>query len=234
MNTKKKFKKKTKSISITISKSKNSNKDNLNKKDNLKQNNKDPKIEGKLKSIFGISYNLIEHLHDSLHNLYSKSNNKEIVTSSKIHQILLNLFINEYYPIVSKNIKEDKHTMSIVMGGVAFNMNIPEKLKYLKVLTDDVDLKVYTTEINYMDKSPAKVARVLSVFRYIIIIICMFLKQIIPEVIEFSKNIFKYEEHSKQLTQKKEHHKHNKNHLSKHHLSNYNKFKNLLIKNLDL
>lgn len=195
MNTKKKLKYKNKQKSISISK---------NSKDNFITNDKYPKIEGKLKSIFGISDKLIEHLRNNLHILYSKSNNKEIVTSSKVHQILLNLFINEYYSIVSKNIKEDKNTMSVVMGGVAFNMNIPEKLKFLKVLTDDVDLKVYTTDINYMNKSPAKVAKVLSVFKYIIIIICMFLKQIIPEVIEFSKNVFKDAENSKHTKKHKE------------------------------
>jgi hypothetical protein len=86
--------------------------------------------------------------------------------------------------------------MSIIMGGVAFNMNIPPKMKFLSLPTDDIDLKIYTTEINYLDKKPYKVAKVLSVFKYIVVIICMFLKQIIPALIEFSKNIFQSEDKS--------------------------------------
>ena len=116
-----------------------------------------PKIEGKLNNIFGISEKLFEKLHTEIHDLYSNSNNKNLVTPAKIHKILLNFFINDYYPIVSRNIKETDKNMAIIMGSVAFNMNVPKKLKFLTIDTDDIDLKIYSTDINYINKKPAKV-----------------------------------------------------------------------------
>ena len=170
--------------------------------DEINEIHKVPKIEGKFKYMFAINSNSIKKLHNEIYTLYSTSSEKNLVTPAKIHQIILNLFVNEYYPLVSKNIKEDKHTMSIIMGGVAFNMNIPPKMKFLSLPTDDIDLKIYTTEINYLDKKPYKVAKVLSVFKYIVIIICMFLKQVIPDLIEFSKNIFQSEDKSHSKSKK--------------------------------
>ena len=158
-----------------------------------------PKIEGKLKNIFGISDKLFEKLHIEIHDLYSKSNNKNLVTPAKIHKILLNFFINDYYPIVSRNIKETEKNMAIIMGSVAFNMNVPNKLKFLTIDTDDIDLKIYSTDINYITKKPAKVASVMSVFKYIVIIISMYLKQVISNLIIFSKNFFINNETQKQF-----------------------------------
>jgi len=152
--------------------------------------NKYPKIEGKYKNMFGINPKLVEKLHNGLYELYSKSTFKNVITPAKIHQLLLKLFITEYYPIVSRNIKADSHTMAIILGGVAFNMNVPNKMRYLELETDDIDLKVYTTDINYSDRKPAKVARVLSVFRFVILITCMFLKQVFTEIINFGETMF--------------------------------------------
>jgi len=106
--------------------------------------------------------------------------------------MILNLFINDYYPSLSKNIKYDSNTIPIIMGGVAFNLNIPKKLdKILKMETDDIDLKIYTTEINDLDMQPAKLSKVLAYFKQIVLIICMYMKQIINPLVEFSNVIFK-------------------------------------------
>ena len=221
MNTKKnkpKYKP-NKKIIKSHNKSNQRNERNESNESNESNSPKFQNISGKLKYMFGISPKSIIKLRKLFYNLYSESDSKHLVTSIKIHQILINFFINEYYPIVSKNIKEDKHTMSIVMGGIAFNMNVPPKMKFLNMQTDDIDLKIYTTEINYMNKPSYKVARVLSVFRYICIIICMFLKQVIPELIEFSKHIFEPEVKkgktlSKTLSKKNNYNSHSKTHKS--------------------
>ena len=152
--------------------------------------NKYPKIEGKYKTMFGITPKSLEKLHYELYELYSKSTFKNVITPAKIHQLLLKFFITEYYPIVSRNIKADSHTMAVILGGVAFNMNVPNKMRFLELETDDIDLKVYTTDINYSDRKPAKVARVLSVFRFVILITCMFLKQVFTEIINFGETMF--------------------------------------------
>ena len=152
--------------------------------------NKFPKIEGKYKNIFGITPKSLEKLHNELYELHSKSTFKNVITPAKIHQLLLKFFVTEYYPIVSRNIKADSHTMAVILGGVAFNMNVPNKMRFLELETDDIDLKVYTTDINYSDRKPAKVARVLSVFRFVILITCMFLKQVFTEIINFGKTMF--------------------------------------------
>ena len=39
--------------------------------------------------------------------------------------------------------------MVVIMGSVAFNMNIPKKFKFLNFKTDDIDLKLYTTLLHY-------------------------------------------------------------------------------------
>ena len=68
------------------------------------------------------------------------------------------------------------------MGGTAFNMNIPTKMGFLKVDTDDIDLKIYTTDINYLEKNTKALNRVLSVFRFTLIIMCFYLKQIMYHI----------------------------------------------------
>ena len=149
-----------------------------------------PKIEGKLKTNFGIQQNTINQLHNELYTLYTNSSIRKPVISSQIHNIILNLFTNDYYPFISRNIKSDNHTTAIIMGGIAFNMNVPNKMKFLHTETDDVDMKIYTTEINDLERNTSKLAHVMSIFKYIIIIFCMFMKQIMTEIIEYTRNIF--------------------------------------------
>ena len=73
--------------------------------DEINEIHKVPKIEGKFKYMFAINSNSIKKLHNEIYTLYSTSSEKNLVTPAKIHQIILNLFVNEYYPLVSKNIK---------------------------------------------------------------------------------------------------------------------------------
>ena len=155
--------------------------------------NKYPKISGKYKSMFGIPNNVLKILHKDLYELYSHSHLRNLVKPKSLHTIITNLFINEYYPIISKQYYTDDKTKAILMGTIGFNMNIPTKLnKILYTETDDIDLKIYTTKLHY-DKSkntPANVKSVLSLFRYIVITLFMFMKQVIAELIDFSKNMF--------------------------------------------
>ena len=173
-----------------------------------------PKIQGKLKYIFGLSPKIINLLHKELYNLYSNSSAKKPVLSQHFHKIFRELFINEYYPVVSRNIKHDEQTTAIIMGTVAYNMNVPKNLKYLQIDTDDIDVKIYTTAINYIEKKHNKVASVLSVFKYVVVILCMFMKQVITEVIEFGKHNFE----SPKSNKNKNKHKHTKKqqNISKH------------------
>ena len=151
------------------------------------------KISGKYKKMFGIPNNLLKILHKDLYELYSNSHLKNIVKPKSIHTIITNFFVNEYYPIISKNYHMDEHTKAILMGTIGFNMNIPQKLdKLLYTETDDIDLKIYTTKLHYDKRKnkPENVKSVLSVFRYIVMTLFMYMKQIMYELIEFSKNIF--------------------------------------------
>ena len=89
------------------------------------------------------------------------------------------------------------------MGTKAFNMHIPDKLKFLKVDTDDIDLKIYTTELHY-DKSKndfRKTKNVISLFRYIIIVLFIFMKQIIHEIIDYTQLLFTKEKHNSEHKQ---------------------------------
>jgi hypothetical protein len=150
-----------------------------------------PKIDGKLKNSFAIHHKTIEDLHNYLHDIYTYSNVRNPIVSAQLHNIVLKLFINDYYPNISKNIRTNSQTMPIIMGGIAFNMNVPNKLtKELTMETDDVDLKIYTTEISYNERKPENLAHVLSMFKYVNVIICMYMKQIIAEMVSYSSNIF--------------------------------------------
>ena len=155
--------------------------------------NKYNKITNKYKTRFGISSKLIQSLHKDLYNLYSNTNLKNIVKPKSIHNIIHNLFINEYYPIVSKNYKLNAKTNAVIMGTTAFNLHIPDKLKkILYIDTDDIDLKIYTTELHYnkSNHTAQNTKHVLSLFRYIIITIVFFMKQIIAEIMDFTNKIF--------------------------------------------
>ena len=74
------------------------------------------------------------------------------------------------------------------MGGVAFNQNVPKKIPFLKLDTDDIDLKIYTTDINYLEKNEKALYRILSVFRFSAIIMCMYLKQILELIKRFTND----------------------------------------------
>ena len=72
-------------------------------------------------------------------------------------------------------------------------MNIPKNLgKLVFTKTEDIDLKIYTTELCYnKSKNNTNVVKsIISLFKYMVIMICMFIKQIIAEILDFSKNIF--------------------------------------------
>ena len=147
-----------------------------------------PKIDGKLKSSFILPTILINKMKLKMNYIYTNSNVRNPVVSSQIHKIILDLFIEEYYPLLSRNIKNDINTLAVIMGGSAFNMNIPIKMnKNLYIPTDDIDIKIYTNNIT---NNNFKLENVLSVFKYVIVIICLYIKQIVTEIIEYSRNAF--------------------------------------------
>jgi hypothetical protein len=141
-------------------------------------------IKGRLRELFGIPNKLLPKLKYQIKYLQSNNKYKYIIPES-LHKIIINLFANDYFPIVSQNIRSDKFIYAVIMGGIAFNMNVPSKMPFLKLDTDDIDLKIYTTDINYLEKNEKAVLRVLSVFRFSVIIICIYLKQIL----ELIKNL---------------------------------------------
>ena len=150
-----------------------------------------PIIDGKLKSLFILPTILINKMKLKMNYIYTNSNVRNPVVSSQIHKIILDLFIEEYYPLLSRNIKNDINTLAVIMGGSAFNMNIPIKMnKNLYIPTDDIDIKIYTNNINNITNNNFKLENVLSVFKYVIVIICLYIKQIVTEIIEYSKNAF--------------------------------------------
>ena len=160
------------------------------------QHHEYPKLTGKLKDKFGLEPNLIFKMHQKIREIYSNSNLRNPVLSSQIHKIILDLFINEYYPLASRNIKTDNHTMAVIMGGTAYNMNIPNKMsKILYTPTDDIDMKIYTTDINKMNN-------VLSMFKYIIVIICFYMSQCLTDIVEYGRNSFEPAEPYVKRTQK--------------------------------
>ena len=198
-----------------------------------------PHIEGKLKSLFSIPPNVINQVHLKMNELYTKSNIRNPVLSSQIHKIILDIFTTDYYPLVSRNLKSDNHTIAVIMGGCAYNMNIPIKMNnILYIPTDDIDMKIYTTDINTLSKPPVKVAQVLSIFKYLVVIICLYMKQIVTEIIEYSRNAFEptepYKKHTmKNIDLKSMKHNYSKSHTKKSYTKNqlggnYNKKQNLI------
>ena len=164
-------------------------------KDNLEpdivKHHEFPHLEGKFKITYILPSILINKMHIKMNELYNNSNVKNPVVTSQIHKIILDLFIEDYYPLLSRNIKFDIHTMAVIMGGTAFNMNIPNKMnKNLYTPSDDVDIKIYTTEINTQFKNNGKLSHVLSIFKNVMVIICFYIKQIVAEIIEYSRNAF--------------------------------------------
>jgi hypothetical protein len=154
-----------------------------------------PKIDEKYKAMFGLPEKSLLLLRKQLYDLYSKSNAtfRNIVKPKSLHTIISDLFVKEYYPIISKTYNTNEHTIAIIMGSIGFNMNIPPKLeKLLYTDTDDIDLKIYTTQLHYDKRKnkPNNVKQVMSLFKYIVLTLFMYLKQVIGEIIEFTKTIF--------------------------------------------
>ena len=195
-----------------------------------------PKIDGKYKAMFGLPEKTLLLLRKQLYDLYSKSNATftNIVKPKSLHTIISDLFVKEYYPIISKTYNTNEKTIAIIMGTIGFNMNIPPKLdKLLYTDTDDIDLKIYTTQLHYDKKKnkPNNVKQVMSLFKYIVLTLFMYLKQVIGEIIECTKTIFSKNENEKTIkkTKKTNHTKTNtktKTKTKTNHNNNTKTFKN--------
>jgi len=164
-----------------------------------------PKIDGKYKAMFGLPEKSLLLLRKQLYDLYSKSNAtfRNIVKPKSLHTIISDLFVKEYYPIISKTYNTNENTIAIIMGSIGFNMNIPPKLeKLLYIDTDDIDLKIYTTQLHYDKRKnkPNNVKQVMTLFKYIVLTLFMYLKQVIGEIIEFTKTIFSKTDHENTMT----------------------------------
>ena len=145
-------------------------------------------LTGRLKELFGIPNKLKPKLNYHLQELHKRITTKDskVQISDELHRIALRLFHSDYFPIISRNIKIDENNTTIIMGGIAFNMNIPDKMKYLRLDTDDVDIKVFTTGISYLEQDKYAITKVLSVFKFTILIICMYLKQFFNIINKFT------------------------------------------------
>jgi len=136
-------------------------------------------LTGKLKELFGIPNKLIPKLTYNLNELQRRITAREgkVNISDELHRIALRLFYSDYFPIISRNIKINENNTTIIMGGISYNMNIPAKMKYLLLDTDDIDIKIFTTGISYLKQDKYALSKVVSVLKFTILIICMYLKQ---------------------------------------------------------
>jgi len=154
--------------------------------------NQYPTIPSKYRYKFGIPSSLISIYHKQLYYFYKNLSSNKKVLPEDIHTLIRDFFIHYYYPFISQKFDTDKQTMVVIMGSVAFNMNIPKKFKFLNFKTDDIDLKLYTTLLHYdktkQDKQNVK--KVMRVFKYILLVITMFMKQIAHETMTFFKTMF--------------------------------------------
>lgn len=146
-------------------------------------------IQGKMKALFGVPNKVMSRIKYDLSMLYHFSTPEYYIRIEDIHKLIIKFFYADYYPLISRNINIDDTTMAIIMGGVAFNMNIPKQTPYYKMATDDVDLKIYTTAINYLEHNERAMTKILSVYRFTNLIICMYLKQILNFINYFSESI---------------------------------------------
>jgi hypothetical protein len=181
--------------------------------------NKDKQHElgGRLRELFGLPPKLVSMLKYQI-KFVNENPRIRMLSPEIIQKMIISLFATEYFPVVSRNIRIDKFNQSVIMGGVAFNLNVPGKMPFLKLDTDDIDLKIYTTDINYLEKNEKAMYRVLSVLRFSVIIICMYLKQILELIKKFTTSY---------LPQNKQH--------SKHHTNKFpNKFPNKRTKQKQL
>jgi hypothetical protein len=144
-------------------------------------------LKGKLNELFGLPHKILPLLLNDLEKFNSSSYNK-FVRIDEIHRIVLKYFINNYFPATSKHINTNQKTMSVIMGGIAFNMNVPSNISTYKMPTNDIDVKVYTTEISHNEKNKNKISGVISIFQFTVLNICMYVKQILELIISISIN----------------------------------------------
>jgi len=175
------------------------NKDNFTPEKKHDDINKYPTIPSKYKYKYGIPSKLISIYHKQLYYFYTNLSSNKKVAPEDIHTLIREFFINYYYPFISNNFDTDKQIMAVITGSVAFNMNIIHtNLKFIKFDTQDIDLKLYTTLLHYdktkQDKQNVK--KIMSVFKYILLIITMFMKQIIDETMTFFKTMFEETKHN--------------------------------------
>ena len=107
-------------------------------------------LKGGLYDKFGIPIQILHNIRYRINAMYTNVNIKKI-TPILLHKLFINIFYTDYYPIISNNINIDNYTNVILMGGIAYNINIPKELQTLKTDTEDIDLKIYTTQLNYLN-----------------------------------------------------------------------------------
>ena len=199
----------------------------------------DHQLSGRYEKSFGISKNLIPDIKSAIIKLYVSSGPKNLLYPEQINSTLLNIFTNIYYPDISRNLHVDSNNTAVIMGGIAFNQNIPQKLNsFLNMNTDDIDLKIYTTDITPFNKGqPRTYAKTLSLFKFISLIIPLYLKQILTYIINLEDIIFEQQElsapkdkgkstkHSTKQSTRKSTHK-STQHLTSTKLKKTKKYKN--------
>jgi hypothetical protein len=164
------------------------NNDIYDDKDNYLNHN----IHGKTATSFGMNDKICLIVKKRIIAMYESSGNKNIIYPAKMHELILDIFVNNYYPDISKRLRVNSKNAAVIMGGVAFNQNIPIKLvNFLNMETDDVDLKIYTTEITpFNKKNQNKYHNTMSLFKFTALIACLYLKQILTYIINLESTIF--------------------------------------------
>ena len=157
-------------------------------------------ISPRYDKLFGIHKKLLPDIKKEIIAMYSSTTPKSLLFPENIHSTILKIFTNIYYPEISHNLHVDRYNAAVIMGGVAFNQNIPNKLAgFLTTETDDIDLKIYTTDINPFNKDkPRSYQQTMSLFKFTSLISAMFLKQILTYMINLEDEIF--EQHKASTT----------------------------------
>ena len=139
-------------------------------------------LKGGLYDKFGIPIQILHNIRYRINAMYNNVNIKKI-TPILLHKLFINIFYTDYYPIISNNINIDNYTNVILMGGIAYNINIPKELQTLKTDTEDIDLKIYTTQLNYLNidnpQNSRNISNIISTLTFTLNIICLYLIQIV-------------------------------------------------------
>ena len=139
-------------------------------------------LKGGLYDKFGIPIQILHNIRYRVNAMYNNVNIKKI-TPILLHKLFINIFYTDYYPIISNNINIDNYTNVILMGGIAYNINIPKELQTLKTDTEDIDLKIYTTQLNYLNidnpQNSRNISNIISTLTFTLNIICLYLIQIV-------------------------------------------------------